>query len=291
MGQTGIFEARVTQTYRFTVERFASTTANFLSSYWTGKSVLITGASSGLGWALTEALAPYKIHFALLARREAEMQKLVAQLQSTGSRFWIRACDVRHRNEVDKAVKDFVTESGKLDVAWVNSGIGGETSRVKWDWEFVERLIDTNFKGALYTAQACLEVMSKQNHGVLVGICSAASMRGLPARSIYSATKIAFAYFLESTAVEYPEVQITTVHPGFVDTALNRGNPNRIFLMTRERAAHIMVKAVAQGRREIIFPWQMKVIYRLVRAAPFSIYSRFARRMIHLSRPCASTPP
>lgn len=261
---------------------------HFLTSYWSHKSVLITGASSGLGWALAHALAPYKIHFCLLARREAEMQRLAAQLESTGSRFWIRACDVRHRNEVEKAVKDFVAESGKLDVAWVNSGIGGETSRVKWDWEFVEHMIDTNFKGALYTAQACLDVMSQQKHGALVGVCSAAAMRGLPARSIYSATKVALAYYLESAAVEYPELQITTIHPGFVDTAINRGNPNRIFLMMPERAAHIMIKAVAQKKREIIFPWQMKVIYHVVRVAPFIIYNRLARRMIHLSRPYAA---
>lgn len=256
-----------------------------LASFWTGRSVLITGASSGLGWALTEALAPYEIHFALLARREAEMNRLAEKLRHTGSRFAIYRCDVRDRDQVQRAVQDFVRNSGKVDVAWVNSGIGGETSRAKWDWEFVERVIDTNFKGAVCTAQACLEVMAKQGHGTLIGICSVASVRGLPARSIYSATKIAFTCYLESVAVEYPELQITTVHPGFVDTALNRGNPNRIFLLSPERAAHIMIKAVAQGRRQIIFPWQMKALYHLMRTLPFGVYSRLARRMIHISRP------
>jgi len=251
-----------------------------LTSYWSSKSVLITGASSGLGRALTEALAPFNIHFCLLARRENELRQLEEKLKPAGSRFWIRACDVRHRAEVERAVKDFLTESGKLDVAWVNSGIGGETSRRKWDWDFVERMIDTNLKGALYTAQACLDVMSRQQHGALAGICSIASMRGLPARSLYSATKVAFSSYLESTAVEYPELQITTIHPGFVDTAINRGNPNRIFLMTADRAAQLMIKAVAKRKREFIYPWQMRIIYHLMRALPFSIYKLIARNGI-----------
>jgi short-subunit dehydrogenase len=259
-----------------------------LTSFWSNKSVLITGASSGLGWALTHALAQYKIHFCLLSRREKEMQILAGQLGNSGSRFWIRACDVRNRQEVESAVHDFVKESGKLDVAWVNSGIGGETSRSKWDWDFVERMIDTNVKGALYTAQACLEVMAKQKHGALVGICSVASMRGLPARSIYSAGKIALTYYLEAMATEYPELQITTIHPGFVDTAINRGNPNRIFLQTPERAAQMMIKAVARKKRVFIYPWQMRIIFHLVRALPFGIYKHIARRMIHLSRPVST---
>jgi short-subunit dehydrogenase len=260
----------------------------FLTSYWSNKSVLITGASSGLGWALAHALAPYKVHLCLLARREKELQILAGQLRKSGSTSWIRSCDVRDREQVESAIRDFVKETGRLDVAWVNSGIGGETSRNKWDWDFVERMIDTNLKGALYTAQACLEVMTRQKRGTIVGICSAASMRGLPARSIYSAGKIAFTYYLEALATEYPELQITTIHPGFVDTAINRGNPNRLFLMQPEPAAELMIKAVAKKKRVFIFPWQMKIVYHLVHALPYAIYKPLARRMVHLSRPMST---
>ena len=70
-----------------------------LESYWHGKTVLITGASSGLGWAVTEALAPYGVHFALLSRREEKMRELVEQLRDTPSRFWFRSVDVRNRDE------------------------------------------------------------------------------------------------------------------------------------------------------------------------------------------------
>jgi short-subunit dehydrogenase len=259
-----------------------------VTAYWTGKSVLITGASSGLGWALAEALAPHDVHLGLLSRREAEMRRLAEGLCHTGSRFWIHPCDVRDRTAVNRAVDAFVGEAGRLDVAWVNSGIGGETSRERWDWDLVEGMIDTNLKGAIYTTQACLRVMTDQKGGRLVAISSAAAMRGLPGRGIYSATKIALAYYFEALAIEYPELGFTTIYPGFVDTAINRGNPNRIFLLTPERAASIMLRAVERGRREIIYPWQMSLLFRFSRALPFALYRRIASRT-QVGRPAAPT--
>jgi short-subunit dehydrogenase len=249
-----------------------------VNSYWSGKSVLITGASSGLGWALAETLAPHGVQLGLLSRREGEMRRLAAALRHTSSRFWIHPCDVRDRAAVEQAVAGFVAEAGRLDVAWVNSGIGAETSRQRWDWDLVESMIDTNLKGAIYTTQACLRVMAPQGRGTLVAVSSAAAMRGLPAHGIYGATKVALAYYFEALTLEYPELRFTTIYPGFVDTPLNRGNPNRIFLLPPDRAASIMLRAVAHGRREIIYPWQMKAVFRLARALPFALYRRLARR-------------
>jgi short-subunit dehydrogenase len=249
-----------------------------VSAYWPGKAVLITGASSGLGWALAQALAPHGVHLGLLARREGEMRRLADALRQTGSRCSIHPCDVRDRSAVNDAVQRFAAAAGRLDVAWVNSGIGGETSRARWDWDLVEGMIDTNLKGAIYTTEACLRVMAPQGRGALVAISSVAAMRGLPGRAIYSLTKIALAYYFDSLTLEYPEIRFTTIYPGFVDTPINRGNPNRIFLLTPERAVAIMLRAVARGRRELIYPWQMKVLFRLGRALPFAIFRRIASR-------------
>lgn len=257
----------------------------FLSKYWTGKTVLITGASSGLGYALVEALAPYQIHFGLLSRRIEPMQELAAKFAGRGSQFWIRACDVQKRLEVETAVADFVKTAGRLDVVWVNSGIGGETSYRKWDWQRVESLIDTNIKGALYTAHICLQHMVPQNHGTMIGISSVAAMRGLAGRPVYSFTKLAIAYYLEAMAAELPQIQFTTIYPGFVDTAINRNNPNRLWLMTPARAAQLMITVVAKRKREYIYPWQMRWIFRLVRALPAIIYRWVGGKMIELSRP------
>lgn len=256
-----------------------------LASYWSGKSVLITGASSGLGWAITGALAPYNVQFGLLSRRQEKLQQLADNLKDSGSRFWIKACDVRDREQVRSAVNEFHRTIGKIDVAWINSGISVDSSYENWDWQNFENLIDTNLKGAVYTTQACLEWMVPQGSGTIVGIGSAASMRGLPTRGVYSLTKVALDYFLQSKAVELPEIQFTVIHPGFVDTPINQGNPNRFWLLTPEKAAQIMIKAVAKRKRFFIYPFQMNLLFRIVRALPLPIYERMARKMMHLSRP------
>jgi short-subunit dehydrogenase len=251
-----------------------------LESYWRDKSVLITGASSGLGWAVVEALAPYRVGFCLLSRREDRMKELADRLKDSGSTFWIRACDVRNRGEVFSAVNDYHRSSGRLDVAWVNSGHGTNSSFAKWDWDRIESVLDTNLKGAIYTIRACLEIMVPRQAGVIVGIGSATAMRGLPTTGIYGLSKIGLEYFMESLAVEFPKIRFTTIHPGFVETENNRGNPHRIWLMMPEKAAKIMIRAVERRKRILIYPWRMKILFRAVRMLPAPVYTFLARKIV-----------
>ncbi|MDZ7334109.1 MAG: SDR family NAD(P)-dependent oxidoreductase [candidate division KSB1 bacterium] len=251
-----------------------------LISYWQNKSVLITGASSGLGYALVEALAPFQIHFCLLSRREERMKELAEKLKNSGSRFWIRACDVRDRQAVYSAINDFYREARRLDVAWVNSGIGVNNSFHKWDWDKIESVINTNLKGAIYTIRACLEIMVPQNSGTIVGLGSAVAMRGVPTRGIYGLTKIGLDYFMESLATEFPQLQFTIIHPGFVDTEINRGQGHRIWLMCPEKAAKLMIRAVARKRKVYIYPFRMKLLFHLIRMLPTPIYRSLARKVI-----------
>jgi short-subunit dehydrogenase len=251
-----------------------------LTSYWQNKSVLITGASSGLGWAIVEALAPYQINFCLLSRRAEPMKELADQLKDSGSTFWIRSCDVRNRAEVYSAINDFYHQHGRLDIAWVNSGISTNSSFQKWNWEKIESVIDTNLKGAIYTTRACLEIMVPQQSGTIIAIGSAVSMRGIPTRGIYGLTKIALDYFMESLRGEFPEIQFSTIHPGFVDTPINQGQDYRIWLMSPQKAAHLMIKAVTRKKKVYIYPFRMKLLYRLIRLLPASIYLSMARKII-----------
>ena len=256
-----------------------------LKRYWEGKSVLLTGASSGLGWAVTEALAPFGVHFGLLSRREEKLKELAERLAHTGSRFWYRRCDVRDREAVYEAVQEFAKESGKLDVVWANSGVSYESSMRKWKWEAVEAMIDINLKGAIYTIRAGLEIMAQQPRGTVVAIGSSAAMRGLPTRGIYSLTKIGLEYFMESMAAELPHIQFTTIHPGFVDTPINQGNPNRFWLLQPPEAARLMIRAVAKRKALYIYPWKMAMLHRIVRAVPMGIYLPMVRKLVHLAKP------
>jgi short-subunit dehydrogenase len=256
-----------------------------LKDYWSNRKVLITGASSGLGAALVRELAKFQVHFALLSRRVEPMQQLQSELQNSGSKFWIRSCDVQNRKQVEECVYSFVAETGRLDVAWVNSGISGETSFRQWDWNVVENTIDTNLKGAIYTTMTCLRYMVVQKSGAIVAISSAAAMRGLPGRTIYSMTKVGLEAFIESLATELPEIQFTTIYPGFVDTPINQNNSRRSWLMQPDEAAQLMIRAVAQRKKVYIYPFRMKLLFHAVRSLPAFLYRPLARRLINLSKP------
>jgi short-subunit dehydrogenase len=256
-----------------------------LRRFWQEKRVVITGASSGLGAALVAALSPYRVHFCLLSRRVEAMQELASKQTCSGSQFWIRACDVKRREDVEVSIAAFVEAAGAPDVAWVNSGVVGDTSFQYWKWEIVENIIDTNIKGALYTAQTCLRYMVPQKQGTIVAISSSAAMRGLAGRSVYSLSKIGLAYYMESMAVELPEIQFTTIFPGFVDTPANRNNPNRFWLLTAEDAAQRMIRAVADGKSTYIYPFKMNLLFRTIRALPSFAYFPLARRLMRITRP------
>jgi short-subunit dehydrogenase len=256
-----------------------------LKEYWSNRKVLITGASSGLGAALVRELAKYQVHFGLLSRRVEPMQQLQSELQNSGSKFWIRACDVQNREQVEECVDSFVAEAGGLDVAWVNSGISGDTSFQQWQWKVVEDIIGTNLMGAMYTTMACLRHMTMQKSGAIVAISSAAAMRALPGRAIYSMTKIGLEVFIEGVATELPEIQFTTIYPGFVDTPINQNNPRRFWLMQPDKAAQLMIHAVAQRKKNYIYPFRMKLLFHVVRSLPAFLYRPVARRLINLSKP------
>ena len=244
-----------------------------LAKYWEGKSVLVTGASSGLGWAVVEALAPYRIKFCLLSRREDKMLALALKLKDSGSTFWINTCDVRDRKQVFAAVQKFQNQTGSIDVAWVNSGIGVNSAFNKWNWEKIHDTINTNLLGSIYTIRACLEVMVPQNSGTIVGIGSAASMRGLPTRAIYSLTKIGIEYFLESAAAEFSDLQFTMIHPGFVDTPLTQTNQHSMpFLMTAPKAAGLIVRAIEKKKMIYAFPFFFSTLVRILGMLPRTWY-------------------
>ena len=109
-------------------------------------------------------------------------------------------------------------------------------------------------------------------------------MRGFPRHGIYSLTKIGLTYFLESLAAELPQIQVTIIHPGYVDTPINAGNPNRFWLMQPDRAAQLMITAVAKRKPIYIFPWQMRLVYHLVRLVPSGLYRKLSAKMFRGNR-------
>ncbi len=248
-------------------------------TFWQNKRIFITGTTSGLGLAVVQALASLPVTIGMFSRNAEKLKAIAESLKEHPARLWWQAGDVREREAVEAAIQGFGDFAGGLDVVWANSGISLDTRQVKWQWDAYQAIIETNLHGAIYTIHAGLQAMGgPQARGHVVGIASAASMRGLPGRGIYSLTKIGLAYYLESLVAEFPGVSFHIIHPGFVDTPINQGNPNRFWLIHPPQAAEIMLRDVARGKKRIIYPWQMKVLYHLIHCLPEPLYYWLARK-------------
>ncbi len=188
----------------------------------TGKIVVITGASSGLGEAAARLLSAEGATVVLGARRVDRLEALVQELTAKGGRAVAVATDVTNRAEVQKLVDTAVHQFGRLDVIINNAGLMPqsllENLRVE-DWD---RMIDVNIKGVLYGIAAALPPMKRQKSGHIINVSSVAGHKVGPGGAVYSATKHAVRVLSEGLRMEVKphNIRTTIISPGAVATEL-----------------------------------------------------------------------
>ena len=187
------------------------------------KVVVVTGASSGLGRAFSEAIAEKGAQVYGLAR---STDKLADVQQAIGERFHPVACDVREEEQVKQAFEGITDEAGRLDVLINNAGLGkfgpvDELELDEWDVQ-----METNLRGVFLATRAALPPMKKQNEadgfgGYIINIASIAGLLGNPNLSAYNASKFGLRGFSESLMKEVREdgIKVTCVYPGSIDTS------------------------------------------------------------------------
>jgi short-subunit dehydrogenase len=243
---------------------------------------LVTGASSGIGEALSRRLAREGCAVSLCARRLDLLEGLAERIRSEGGRARASALDVSRSAEIHKAVEEAEAELGPIDLVVANAGVGITAPAVKLRPEWVDQMIDVNLKGALYLMIAVLPGMIERRRGQLVGVTSLAAYRGLPGSAIYSASKSGLSTFLESIRAEVRQsgVIVTEVCPGFIRTPMTDKNRHPMpFLLEADEAARRIVLAMRAGRARYGFPWPMHALMRLIQSIPVPIYDLLARKM------------
>jgi len=190
-----------------------------------GKSVVITGASSGIGEATARRLCDEGANLTLIARRH---DRLEAMAKALGDRILWKVADVTKAADVTEAIRATLQRFGRVDALVNNAGVMPlskiSEGRVS-DWD---QTIDTNVKGVLYCINAVLEPMIRQGSGHIINVCSTVAQRVLtPEGAIYSGTKAAVRMISDGLRMELAgKVRVTVVHPGFVDTELRNGIPD-----------------------------------------------------------------
>jgi len=247
---------------------------------WTG-TAWITGAGKGIGRALALALAARGMTVAASARTEADLTTLVAEAK--GGRIVPIVLDVTDEKAVQDAVARVESEAGPITLAILNAGTHSEVSAQNFDTVEFTRVVDTNLMGAVYCLGALLPVLRSRRAGRIAVVASVAGYRGLPTSGAYSASKAALIALTEALKpeLESENVEMILINPGFVDTPLTRRNTFPMpFLIDTDKAVDAIIKGLERGKFEIVFPWQMTVLMKLLGSLPYGPFFAITRRMV-----------
>ncbi len=250
--------------------------------FWKDKVVLLTGASSGIGEALSLEIAKRGAIIGLLARREELLKELVQKCQQNGGKARYFAVDVTDAKAVAKAAESLRNEFGKIDILIANAGISGNNSETRdLNAEAVAKVININLLGAVNAVSAVLPSMLENKSGQLVAVSSLAGFRGLPRSAAYSASKAGMTAFFESVRLDVQDkgIRVTIIQPGFIKTPLTSGRENKMpFLMELEDSIPHFLGAIEKQKKFAAFPWQLATFVRSGRIFPAWLYDRIAGR-------------
>jgi short-subunit dehydrogenase len=257
-----------------------------------GKVVVVTGASMGIGEAIAKIFADSGASLVLLSRDAGRAEAARGRIGHT-ERTLALSCDVRNREEIDRVLSLTLHHFDRVDVWINNAGHGLMDSVATLDMEACRATFDTNFFGTVSAMLAVLPVMKQQGSGTIINISSVAGHIPLPFHSVYSATKFAMNAFGKAANVELnPDgIHVMTVCPGYVrtDFAANaiRGKeaktvrPASVRGISAERVAKATYDGYKKRKREVVVPWTMHPVIKLYQLFPGFVewgMSKMARR-------------
>jgi NAD(P)-dependent dehydrogenase (short-subunit alcohol dehydrogenase family) len=244
-----------------------------------GTVVVVTGASSGIGYATAVAFARHRCRLVLVGRDVDRLREVLAACDAAGGIAITVAADVADAGDVEHIVETAVAEFGRIDT-WVNgaavlvAAVLGTESVAE-----LERLVDTNVLGTLLGSRAALQRFREQGTGTLINVSSLLGILPNPVVPAYVMSKFAtrgLTLSLHEAARAWPGVEVCVVEPGPVDTPMFERAANHTGRRLRaippacsaERAAATIVACARRPRRRVVVGWTGKVISVVHHVAP-----------------------
>lgn len=248
------------------------------------KVVLVTGASSGIGWATALAFAKRGSKLVLAARRADKLRELAHLVRERGGAALEVPCDVRDAKEAKAAVEAAIVRWGRIDILINNAGILQSKPFQEQDLAIMEDIFKTNVLGSIYILHAALPHMLRQKDGHVVNVASVAGLLGIPNMAVYCSSKFALIGLTESLRRELygTGVTLTALCPGVVDTPMAAQavkNPKRLRPIkpkTAEQIAEKIVWATEHRVPEIVYGEAPGSVIKLAKLFP-----RFMDRAVH----------
>ncbi len=250
-----------------------------------GKVAWITGGGSGIGRAIAVEFARQGARVAVSGRRTEKLDQTVAQVQAAGGEGLAVPCDVQDQAALVGAVAHIVEAWGGLDVAVANAGFGIAKKGHHATVEDFQRQLGVNVFGVVGTVQAALPELLKTG-GRLALMGSVASFVSYPTGAAYAASKAAVGAYGDGLYIDLKGtgVSCTALHPGFVESEINQVDNKGVFHEDRvdkrpelimwkaDRAARVMVAAIARRRRRKVITGHGVAVDVLMRLCPGLVY-------------------
>jgi short-subunit dehydrogenase len=245
-------------------------------------SILITGASSGLGAEMARQFAALGYDLALCARRTDRLSSLASEITTAhpSVRVSVKALDVNDHDAVFAVFEEFREEFATLEKVVVNAGLGKGQPLGTGRFDANRETAQTNFIGALAQTEAAAAIFRKQNAGQLVMVSSFSALRGMPKNiTTYAATKAAVAHLAEGfrADVHGTPIKVTVLYPGYIVSEMSGTSAKTPLMASTSRGVRSMVSAIEKEKPRARVPaWPWVPLGFVVRHVPTSVLRRMS---------------
>ena len=243
------------------------------------KTILITGASSGIGAGMAREFAQMGYNLAICARRIERLETLKQELESQfGVRVIAKTLDVTNYDQVFQVFREFKQNFGQLDRIIVNAGVGEGRRIGKGNFAINKATVETNFISALAQCEAAVEIFREQNSGHLVMISSMSAIRGMPKHlTAYGASKAAVAHLAEGIRAELIDtpIQVTTIFPGYIRTEINEGAKKLPFEVDEKTGSRLLAAEIEKAPIKAYVPkWPWLPLGLAMKVLPLKLVNK-----------------